>query len=391
VVRDGGIGQSGPVNTLITPVAASLRQSDIRLIGQAIHSRGLSPIRLDIGEPDLPTSPHVLEEATLAAGRPTSYTPAAGTPAFRAAAADYLRVRHALEVSPDDIVIGNGATGALMSCFQLLTRAGDEWLVPVPAFPCYRTQIALAGGVAVGYPLAAEHDWIPSLADLEDRITSRTRGIVINSPGNPTGAVLPAETLSAIAGLAERRGLAILSDEVYADMAFDAPAVSALAADRARTFSVFSLSKTFSMTGWRVGFTVAPPGAGTQLAAVNSQNMASANSVAQAVAIAALTGPWADVDSRRETFARRRDAVHAWLGEQGIPHTLTGGAFYQPLPLPVGTDSFEAAMSLLDDGVALVPGRAFVESAQPFLRMSLTADIPTLLDGLAIVEQRFWK
>lgn len=102
-------------------------------------------------------------------------------------------------------------------------------------------------------------------------------------------------------------------------------------------------------------------------------------------------GPWADVDTRRATFARRRDALHAWLSERGIPHTVPGGAFYQPLPLPTGTDSFDAAMSLLDDGVAVVPGRAFVESAEPFLRMSFTADIPTLLKGLAIIERRFLK
>lgn len=373
------------MNTMISPSAAGLRQNDIRLIGQRIALLGSSPLRLDIGEPDLPPSRHILESAAAAAGLPTSYTPAAGTPAFRAAAAAYLEGHHSLTVSPDDIVIGAGATGALMNIFLLLARPGDEFLVPVPGFPCYRTQIQLVGGSAVGYPLRSEHHWVPVVEDIAERITTRTRAIVINTPGNPTGATIPRSTLEELAELARSRGVQIISDEVYADFTFDSPAVSAAAVNRDRSFAIFSLSKTFSMTGWRIGFTVAPPTTAATLAAINSQTISSPNSVAQTAAISALAGPWDEVALARTTYASRRDAVDKWLTGKGIPHTRPSGAFYQILPLKAGADSFTTAMDLIGAGVALVPGTAFKESSEPFLRMSLTAEIPALLSGLEIV------
>lgn len=379
------------MSTIIAPGPAGLRQSDIRLIGQSIRDRGLNPIRLDIGEPDLPPPMHVLEAARAAASTPTSYTPAAGTTGFRAAAADYLQRRHDLAVSPGDIVIGAGATGALMSCFQLMARPGDEFLVPVPGFPCYRTQIALVQGVPVGYPLKPETGWTLDVDDVASRITPRTRAIVINSPGNPTGATLPRATLQRLAEIANRHRIAIISDEVYADTTFDGPAVSASAVDRRNTFSVFSLSKTFSMTGWRVGFTVAPPYAAAALAAINSQTTASANSVGQAAAVAALTGPWDDVVHRRELLGARRDTVTNWFAEHFIPHSRPSGAFYQVLPLPQGSDSFQTAQELLELGVALVPGSAFVEGQDPFLRLSYTADTRELIAGLEIYAKHVWK
>jgi aspartate aminotransferase len=378
------------MNAMISPAAAGLRQNDIRLVGQRIAHLGSSPLRLDIGEPDLPPGRHIMEAAAAAAARPTSYTPAGGTQAFRAAAAEYLERHHRLTVSPDDIVIGAGATGALMNVFLLLARPGDEFLVPVPGFPCYRTQIELVGGTAVGYPLRSEHDWLPVVEEIAERITPRTRAIVINTPGNPTGAVMPRPTLEELAELAHTRGIQLISDEVYADFAFDAPAVSAAAVDREHTFAVFSLSKTFSMTGWRVGFTVAPPSTATTLTAVNSQTMSSPNSVAQAAAIAALTGPWDEVSLARKTYAARRDAVDLWLKDNGIPHTRPSGAFYQILPLRAEADSFTTAMNLIESGVALVPGSAFKESGEPFLRMSLTAEIPELLAGLQTLQRHVW-
>lgn len=370
----------------IARVPQGLRQSDIRLVGQAITERQLTPIRLDIGEPDFATPAHVLRAAEVAAGNRTSYTPSAGTEGFRIAAADYCAQRHQIAVDPDEVVIGAGATGALMACFTLLCDPGDEFLVPQPGFPCYRTQIQMAGGVPVGYPLRADSGWEPDFEKVEEQIGGRTKAIVINTPGNPTGSVFSESTMLRLANLAERHGLWIISDEVYADLAFAGHHTSALSVNRDRTLAIFSLSKSFAMTGWRVGFTVVPSHIAATLAAINSQMTASMNSVAQEAAESALRGSWSHIEDIHCSLKKRSEAVTGWLTDRGIPHTTPRGAFYQALPLAAGADSLSVANQLLDDGVALVPGTAFFEGATPFLRMSLIRAESELLRGLEIAS-----
>lgn len=376
--------------TLIAPRAAQLRPSDIRLIMQQISDRGLTPLRLDIGEPDGPTPPHIMDAASGASRQLSRYAPALGTKLFRESAAQYLFREHGLEVSPDDIVATTGATGGLMTAFGLLCAPGDEVLVPTPGFPSYRTQIALAGAQPIGYRLDVDRGWAPDFDHLEQVIGPRTKVLVINSPGNPTGAVMDAVTIDRLLALAEKHDFAIISDEVYIDLALDGRAVSALSRDRNRVFSIFSLSKSFSMTGWRIGFCVVPPGLADALGAVSAQLTASVASVPQDAAVAAFTGPNDHLAARRAIYRERRDAVHAFLSAHDIGHTVPAGGFYQAFQLPEGSDSFQTALDLLRKGVAVVPGSAFTEPAGPFLRVCLTAPTETLLEGLELVRRHCW-
>lgn len=381
---------AGSVYRLLAGNASGLRPSDIRLITQHIARESLTPLRLDIGEPDLPTPDRIVQAAIEASRLPSRYAPAAGTIAFREAASAFLLREHALAVSPEDIVATPGATGGLAAVFALLCEPGDEVLVPTPGFPSYRTQLALVGAVPVGYELRGDCGWIPDLELLAKAVTGRTKAIVLNTPGNPTGAVLDAATLDGILRLAEERDLVVISDEVYLDLALEGTAVSASSRGRDRVFSILSLSKAFSMTGWRIGFTVTPPGLAPYLAAVLAQLTASVSSVAQHAAVAALAGPGQELSHRRRVFRERRDAVHGYLSEHHIPHTVPRGAFYQILPLPDGHDSMAEALALLREGVAVVPGTAFGEPDGPFLRLCLTAQTPTLIAGIDLVRQRLW-
>lgn len=371
---------------------AGIGPSDIRKVGAYIAQRGLSPIRLDIGEPDLAPPRHVLEAAARAAAVPARYTPAAGTTAFREAVSEHWRSTRNVEIDPARVVVTTGATGGLQTAFLTLVDPGDEVLIPEPGFSSYRTQISLIGGVPIPYLLSEERGYLPDLDSLAAAIGPRTRAIVLNSPANPTGAIMPPRMLASIVTMCRMRGVAVISDEPYLDLWLDEPAASAVEMGEDGVIGVFSLSKTYALTGWRIGYLVLPPHLVFAASAVTAQLTASANAVAQEVAVAALRGDQRSVDHARSSYRARRDHVHRTLLEFGVPHVPPVGAFYQAIAVdpPGGGTSLELAYTLADDGVAVVPGSAFGEPEGPFLRLSLTTREELLSEALEILRRRLW-
>ena len=231
--------------------------SGIREIVNLVLSRpGADIVRLEIGEPDLPTEPHIVQAAQDAAACGIGYTQSFGITPLREAIVDRLQRLADLGYAADEIVVAQGGGQAVAMVFAALLDAGDEVLVPDPAWPNYAMSAILRGAVPVPYAHPASAGFQPDLDQVRGLIGPRTRMIVINSPANPTGVVLPAETVAAIVELAAAHDLWVLSDEVYDELVFEGAPANAAQYDRERVVGVYSFSKTYSMTGWRVGYAV---------------------------------------------------------------------------------------------------------------------------------------
>ena len=255
-------------------------------------------------------------------------------------------------------------------------------LVPDPAWPNYVMSALLRGAVPVPYQLRAANGFLPDLDELRSRITERTRLIVLNSPANPTGAVVPATTVAAIVELAAAHDIWVLSDEVYDELVFEGEMANAAQYDREHVIGVYSFSKTYSMTGWRVGYTASPRPLARLLGTLQEPTLSCISAVSQHAALAALEGPQQGVADKREIYRGRRDLVSGLLADGGFDAVRPAGAFYQMVPLAPGTDSRLAALDLVEHGVATAPGTAFGDVATDQLRVSLAASETALRTGL---------
>jgi len=334
-------------------------------------------VRLDIGDPDFPTPAHVVEAAAKAAHDGfTHYSPGIGLESLRALIADKVAERNAVACTPDCVAVTTGACGGLYSAFLALLDPGDEVLVPDPGWTTLVPMAIAAGATPVPYRLArGENGFALDLAALEERIGPRARAVVVNSPGNPTGAVASRRTLESLVELAERHGLWLVSDECYEELVFEPPHVSpASLAGLERVVSVFSFSKTYAMTGWRVGYVVT--GADVVRALVKAQEpvVSSASTISQKAAEAALLGPQDAVAAMRDEYRRRRDLALGRLDGAGIGYARPSGAFY--VMVEVGAEESSERFShrlLRDRHVAVVPGSAFGEGGEGMVRLSLAA------------------
>jgi aspartate aminotransferase len=343
-------------------------------------------IHLEVGEPDFPTPEHVVDAAHEAAreGR-TRYAPNAGLPELREALADKVTRRNGYEARPDQVVVTQGGIQALHLVLSALLEPGDEVLLPDPAWPNFRMIAHLLGALAVSYPLVAQGDFLPRLEDLERLVTPRTRAILVNSPSNPLGTVMPRELLETLLAFARQRGLWFVSDEVYDEVVFDDAFVSAgaVADPGDRLVSIFSFSKVYAMTGWRVGYLVAPPDMAKLLTGMQEPIISCVNTPAQMAALAALTGPQDVVREMREAYRSRRDELLGILDRGGLPSSQPSGAFY------VWTDVSEASLPPMDfarslierEHVAVAPGSAFGELGEGYVRLSLASSREDLVDG----------
>lgn len=350
-------------------------------------------ISLALGEPSETAQEHVVEAASAAehAGL-THYTDVLGIPEFRKAAADYTRSVKGLPYSAETETQGvPGATLGLYLAFRAILDPGDEVIVPSPAFTCYGAQIALAGGRAVPVRLRPENGMRLNADDIAHAITPRTRAIVLTTPSNPTGAVTGRGELAAIARLCERYDLWAISDEVYHPFVYTgapgtvAPSIAAAPGMRDRTVIIESLSKTFAMTGWRVGYLHGPAALVEQTAAIAELIHSSLNAPAQYAAVAALTGPHDEVAARRERYRSQRDLVVSEISASATLETLPPeGAFYAFVDVrATGLDSDQFAARLLDEWhVAVVPGTAFGAEGEGFVRLSYAGDPDELREGL---------
>lgn len=339
-------------------------------------------IHLEMGEPNFPTPQHINDAAAAAvAAGFTKYTPNAGFSDLReAVAAKLLRV-NGIAADADQIAICAGGISGLFSTMVALCNPGEEILSFGPAWPNYRMIATLLGLTFVQAPGSGVGIDIEML---EAARTPATSAVIVNSPSNPTGAVLGADDIDALVTWAEAHDLWVISDEVYDELVFEGRAVSPFnAATRGSVVSVFSMSKTYSMTGWRVGYTVADPAVSPLIEKSLEPTISCANAPAQRAAIAALTGDQDCVAEMRDAYRSRRDAVISILDAGSIPHVEPAGAFYLWIDISgSGRDSTTFASELLDEErVALTPGIAFGAFCDDYVRISLASPPELLVTG----------
>jgi aspartate aminotransferase len=366
-------------------IASSMPVSRIREIMELAWGDS-EAIHLEVGEPDFPTPEHVVEAAYVAAkaGR-TRYAPNAGLPELREALADKVTRRNGYEARPDQVVVTQGGIQALYLVLRALLEPGDEVLLPNPAWPNFRMIAHLLGARVLSYPLVAEGGFLPRLEDLERLVTPRTRAILVNSPSNPLGTVLPRELVEVLLAFARRRGLWFISDEVYDEIVFDEDFVSAgsVADPSDRLVSIYSFSKVYAMTGWRVGYLVAPSDMAKLLTGMQEPIISCVNTPAQMAALAAVTGPQDVVRKMREAYRARRDDLLGILDHGGLPSSRPSGAFYDWTEVSkADMPSMDFARSLIErEHVAVAPGSAFGELGEGYVRLSLASSREDLLDG----------
>jgi aspartate/methionine/tyrosine aminotransferase len=347
-------------------------------------------VRLEIGDPDFATPAHIVEAAAEAARAGfTHYSPGVGLATLRDLIAEKAHGRNGLVCTADEVAVTTGACGGLFSTFLALLDPGDEVLVPDPGWTTVVPMALAAGVTPVPYRLDRAADFALDPEAVEARVGPRTRAILVNSPSNPTGAVATRSALEEVVEVAGRHGLWVVSDECYEDIVFEGEHTSPAAlGDRERVVSVFSFSKSYAMTGWRVGYVVAPSEVVRAIVKAQEPVVSSASTVSQKAAEAALLGPRDAVDAMRAAYRARRDLALSLLDERGVGYARPQGAFYLMVDVAAAEEPSEAfALRLLRERhVAVVPGSAFGEGGEGMVRVSLAASEDAIrlgLDGLA--------
>ena len=343
---------------------------------------------LVVGEPDVPVAPHISAAAKRAwDADETNYTANAGIPELRAAIVDKLARENDLIVDTEQVVVTVGATQALHQVMGLTLAAGDEVLVPDPGYTTFTMNARMLDAHPVPYTLRVENDFLPDFEELERIVTDRTRVLIVNSPSNPLGVVFGADTLQTLLDFAKRHDLWIISDEVYEYFTWGDKHVSIGSLDDSnRVFSVFSLSKTYAMTGIRVGYVVTPPGFAAIMRTVQEAAVSCVNTPGQFAGVAAITGDHAHVAEAKAHYRGNLEAATALLDEKGIRYLSPRGTFYLWIDMSHATDGDVAGWAerfLLAERVAVAPGSAFGRSGEGWIRVCLAAQLHDVLDGLA--------
>jgi aspartate/methionine/tyrosine aminotransferase len=343
---------------------------------RALERQGRSIVHLEIGQPDFPTPKHVVEAAAAAMARgETGYTPSAGVAEFREVVADELARSRRIDVVPDRVLIGNGAKLLLFFTILAVCDPGDEVIYPDPGFPIYESAIRWAGAVPVPLALHDELDFSFSLEELSERLGEKTKLVIINSPNNPTGGVVPPDALGAAAELILETAAWVLSDEVYTRIVYDreTTSIAGVPGMLERCVLLDGLSKTYAMTGWRCGYAAVPAPLVDPLTRLITNSVSCVPGFVQAAGIAALTGPQDCVTEMVQEFRQRRQLVVAGLNAlPGISCRTPRGAFYAfPEVVGVPLTSAQLADRLLEEaGVALLAGDGFGIQGQRHLRLS---------------------
>jgi aspartate aminotransferase len=363
---------------------------------KALARQGAHVLDLTLGEPDFQTPSHIqaAAERAIRDGK-THYTPAGGVPELKEAVCQKFARENGVQYEPDETVICVGGKQALYNVMLAICDPGDEVLVPVPAWPTFADQVRLADGRPVLVPLPDDRKL--RAQDLEPYVSKRTRAVILNSPSNPTGAVMRPDDVRAVAALAVQRGIYLVSDETYEHFLY-AGAVHLAPASlgpeaKASTIEVNTVSKTYAMTGWRIGYVAGPKPVVKAIDALMSQTTSNACSIAQWAAVAALSGPQDCVRAMVAEFAARRRRLIAGLHALGSRCAWPEGAFYAYPRIPDAPgggpgDSLAFATRLAEEAhVVTVPGSAFFDEGH--LRVSYAASTEVLDQALARLE-RFW-
>jgi len=343
---------------------------------------------LVVGEPDVPVAPHIAEAAKRAwDADETNYTANAGIPQLRSAIVDKLARENNLHVEVEQVCVTVGATQGLHQAMSILLAAGDEVLVPDPGYTTFTMNARMIDAHPVPYSLRPERGFLPDLDELETIVTDRTRVLIVNSPSNPLGVVFDEQTLRALLDFAKRHDLWIISDEVYEYFTWDEPHISIASLDEDdRVFSVFSLSKTYAMTGIRVGYLVTPVGFAPILRTVQEASVSCVNTPAQYAAVAAITGDHTHVADAKAHYRANLDAATALLDSRGIRYLPPRGTFYLWVDMSHATGGDVAAWAerfLIAERVAVAPGSAFGRAGEGWIRVCVAAAQADILDGLS--------
>lgn len=357
-----------------------------------LERQGRDIIHLEIGEPDFDTPGNIIQSAVSALNAGwTHYGPSAGLPDLRKAIADEVSHSRGVRVQPEEVVVVPGGKPIIFFSILALIDEGDEVIYPNPGFPIYESMINYVGGRGVPIRLREERDFRLDVSELEKLITGRTRLIIINSPHNPTGGVLNKRDIEQIAQAIGDRNIFVLSDEIYSRLIFDGSHHSIMAEPgfKERTILLDGFSKTYAMTGWRMGYGVMRPDLATQVARLMTNSNSCTASFSQVAGIEALRGDQSSVDHMREEFQRRRDMFVAGLNRiKGFSCRMPKGAFYVfPNITATGWKSKPLADALLEEaGVACLSGTSFGEFGEGYLRFSTANSMENLSKALERVD-----
>jgi aspartate/methionine/tyrosine aminotransferase len=349
---------------------------EVLVRAKALEAQGRDVVHLEIGEPDFDTPDNVIEAGCYALQHGwTHYGPAAGLPDLRQAIAEYLNRSRATAFTPDNIVVTPGGKPIMFYVILALLEAGDEAIYPNPGFPIYESMINFTGATPVPIPLREENAFALDVNELRSLITPRTKLLIINSPGNPSGGVLSRDDLAAIAALAVEHDLTVLSDEIYSEILYEGEhhSIATMPGMSQRTIVLDGFSKTYAMTGWRLGYGAMPVDFAGQIAKLMVNSVSCTAVAVQRAGLEALTGPQDAVEDMVAAFHRRRDLIVDGLNEiDGIRCLKPKGAFYAfPNISGTGMTSKEFADHLLNDhGVAALAGTSFGEYGEGFIRLS---------------------
>lgn len=369
-----------------------------------LRARGVDVIDLGVGEPDFPTPKHICDAAKAALDRgETKYVPVAGTPAFRQAICDKLKRENGLDYTPDQITVNCGGKGTLFNIVMATVNPGDEVVIPAPYWVSYPDMVRIAQGTPVFVTGKAETGFKITPPDLERAITPKTKWFVLNSPSNPSGAAYTAEELRGLADvLVKHPHVYVISDEIYEHIVYDgfvSRSIAAVAPElKDRTVTVNGLAKSYSMTGWRVGYAAGPVEIIKAANKIQSQSTSHAVSFCQSAGVVALNSPLDFLKERNDIFKQRRDMVAAALNEiDGVSCRTPEGAFYlypsvagcvgkkTPDGKVIETDTDFVTALLENEGVAVVPGAAF--GLSPYFRLSYATSTELLKKACARIKR----
>ncbi|MDR1649507.1 MAG: pyridoxal phosphate-dependent aminotransferase [Synergistaceae bacterium] len=349
-------------------------------------------LNLSIGEPDFDTEPDIIDAATKAAKEGfTHYPPLQGFADTRRAVCDYWRRHHALDSSPDEVLITPGAIQVPYLALQALLDPGDEVVLVEPYFTPYAGQTTSCGGVPVCLRTTEANGFVPTAADLEKAITPRTKVLLLNSPCNPSGRVISRAQMEEFAAIAARRDLFVLSDEIYEALIYkgEHTAFATLPGMRERTLTMGGLSKSHCMTGWRIGYAIGPAELIRVMTQISANQTYGLNTLTQKASVYALANHDAKLTERKKIFAERMDYTAGRLNKmKGVSCGLAEGAFYLfPNIEGTGLGSEEFVWSLLDKArVATLPGSAFGKSGEGYIRIACTQSMEILKQAMDKME-----
>lgn len=361
-----------------------------------LRAEGVDVLGFGAGEPDFPTPDHIKQAAIRALDENfTKYTPAGGIPELKKAICEWHRRKLGTAYEPSECIVSMGGKHVIFNCMAALVSEGDEVVLPVPYWVTFYDVINYYGGKCVRVETREEDGYRLSAAGIEKVLTPKTKIVVVNSPNNPSGAVVAREEFEKIYELTSRRGVTLLSDECYSHLVYDSKpfSVGSLAGAKPNVIIVGSLSKTYSMTGWRVGYALAPAPLIKAVNKLQSHSTSNPNSIAQKAAIEALNGPQDSIQVMLKEYRRRRDYVVETLKSMpGIACPVPGGAFYvyPNIRRYLGGDGMATALdfagALLNEAhVAVVPGEAF--GTKEHFRLSYAASMEDLKEGLERIRK----